>query len=1269
MKFFELEPADITSLNDGDLRDMVGRLCEAELIQQKIQPSCVLWGGAQEAPDGGLDINVKESGKLISPSFIPRQNTGFQVKKNSMSRAACTKEMQDKGCAKTVITDLASKRGAYIIVSGKDNCSDKMLSERVLGMRDAVKGIACEDDILLDFYGIDRLSTWLRQHPGVVLWVRTRLGKPLSGWMPFGRWSATPNAQNDDFLLDEHPCVIDANSHRKIPVSLSDGIQLTRDKLRGAGSTVRITGLSGVGKTRFAQALFEGGVGDKVLPRTNVIYADLGSDINPTATELIAYLIVNNSSSYVILDNCPPDIHRNMQKQVSQSNACLRLLTIEYDISDDRPEETEVIHLEPSSEDVVSKLVQKRFPKFANINADKIAEFSGGNARVALALASRVDADETLNNFSDEDLFQRLFSQRKGLNDSLLESAEILSLIYSFNVSSTECNDELSCLATISGLERRTLNRAHAELLRRQLSQQRGNWRAVLPHALSNRLARRALQNIAFHEINCELFNEKNLRLFKSCAHRLGYLHDFEPARQLAHTWVQSGAPLHDLTSCNEQLFSVLNYIAPVFPETVLRTIEIAAQDSFFTSRENKNFTVVVRLLRKIAYEDDHFEQAAAIVLKFAETEKEGENNDSIVGQLSSLFSLYLSGTQATPKRRQMFLKCLLTSNTPRHLDIAGELFRSALQTSHWSSSYDFSFGARVRDFGWEAKTNTQVNAWYSGFIELLKDCLSSNKEDLRGFCKKILAEQFRGLWSYTGCNDELEEIIRNNAQGGKWPAMWLAIKETIYYEKDNKLITRLEALEKYCEPSNIIDEVEAYAFTDTWNHAEVRRKHSGSMGIHEKIENLGKLVAHSPKYLDELAPKLWLKHVNSLWSFGKGVANGSEDQSSMFELLIKLMLAQNLKLIEPIFFGGFIQAVHESNPNLAQRLQERTLEVPCLVPHFVYLLGSNPISPWGAKKLAELARTKSIDAWRFENISYGRVHEAIDDPSLVEILSAINELDKGAISSLAILNMRFFIDKDSDYVPSDSLRALGRETICKLLTLHRDEIRKRQISGLDKVADICLITSSPKSEIDIIISKLCEGISSYRLYSFELTEITSVLIKNFTEQFLNAVFICDEVGKRLEHSLFKDGGRSRGSLMNDAPIRAILNWCDNDQGRILKIAATISSYTPADKVTPPSSEPKKVIISEHAKVLLEVSNDKLAIVEVIFSGAWPQSWSGSLASILEVRSKAFEELLEHPLPEVREASALKLELFSKSIKANREQESKDNSRHEQRFE
>lgn len=1270
MRFFELETNDISTLSDGDLRELIGRLCEAELIQQGIQPSCVTWGGAQEAPDGGLDVHVK--GGRLNLGCDPRENTGFQVKKNSMGKAACTNEMLDKGNVKAIIADLADKKGAYIIVSGIDDCSDKMLSQRLLGMQEAVADLANKNDLLLDFYGRDRLATWLRQHPGVALWARSRLGKPLSGWSPFGRWAATPTDQDDDFLLDDYPCVIDANSQAKEPVALADGIKLTRDRLRPSGSTVRIVGLSGVGKTRFAQALFEDNVCEDALASANVIYADLGDDLTPTASELISYLIANDFSTYIVLDNCPPEIHRTLQKQVSQNSAKLSLLTIEYDISDDRPEETEVIHLEPSSQNTASKLVQKRFPELGRINGNKVAEFAGGNARVAIALASRVDSDETLINFTDEALFQRLFSQRKGIADNLLENAAILSLVYSFNVSETELNDELGVLAAIAGMDRSTLNRSHAELLRRQLAQQRGNWRAVLPHALANRLAQRALQNSTPNEINNELFKHENLRLLKSCAHRLGYLHDFELARQLASTWVQPGGPLHDIASCDEELIVALKYIAPVFPNTVLTALESASINPVFASRSNKYFSTFVGLLCNLAYEDESFDRATAIILKFAETEEAGENNNSIVGKLRNLFALYLSGTQATPLRRQNFLKRLLTSGNSRHQEIAEELFHAVFEVSNWTSFATYDFGARKRDSGWSPKTHQDKLDWYENFVDLLKPSLSSDNAEVRNRAKSLLAENFDGLWSFAHCFDSMEEVVRTHANDGSWPEIWRSIKKTIYFDEKKyppKLLRRLEALEGLAAPSDPYSEIEAYAFTNTWDHIENRNKDLNE--VHQKIVKLGELAASEPVYLEKLAPRLWEKHTDALCLFGQGLAKGCADHIATFEFLVGLMQAQNQEQVQPTLFWGFIHAAHLEGPSLARRLQERVLEIPELKPYFVYLLGATQIAPWGARKLLDVARAGELDAWRFEIISHGRLYETISDSNLTAILKAINELDGGVFSTLKILDMRFFIDKDSEYEPSDTLRCIGREAILKLLSMHLEQINLHRLSGLNQVINECLSTSAPENEIVEIVDLLCEGVNTFRLDSFELSKITGALINNFPELLLNRAIKGEDKGGLLLNWLFRDSESPRKTSLNLVAVDRLVSWCNGDEQRIQSVAATISPYSPVagDKQVTPFDNPKRVVLSDHAIALLEVAANKKRVVESIFKHTWPGSYSGSLATILNIRSKAFAELLKHSSPEVREFSKAKLVIIEQSVRQEQKREAEENSLREQRFE
>lgn len=1274
MGFFELDAADITALGAGDLRELVARLSEAEVIQQGRLSKSVTWGGEQEAPDGGLDVRIEDTGLASSNGFVPSGICGFQVKKHTMAGAACRKEMMEHGTLRPVIAELADRNGAYIIVSGKDDCSDSMLESRLQCMAEAVTRLPNKSSLHLDFYGRDRLATWLRRHPSVALWVRARLGRPLAGWKPFGRWAATPPGQDDAFLVDDHPCVIDANSSAKDPMPVSEGIKLARERLRRVGSAVRITGLSGVGKTRFAQALFEAEVGEEALPPASAIYADLGEDLSPTASELVSYLIANDHAVHLVLDNCPPDVHRQLQRQVAESSARFSLLTIEYDISDDRPEETDVIHLEPCSEKTVSMLIQKRFRGLGQLNADKIAEFSGGNARIAIALASRVDADETLTNFSDEDLFQRLFSQRKGPSDQLLGCAEALSLVYSFNVSASEFNDELGVLGTIAGLDRRMLHRGQAELLRRQLAQQRGEWRAILPHALANRLAKRALENIPLEEINAKLLKSENQRLFRSCAHRLGYLHDFEPALRLANSWVAPGGPLHDIELCREESLSALQYIAPVFPETVLRLIESAATSSGFASRENPHFSLFVRLLGQLAYDDDKFDRAVAVMLKFAEGEKSGEKNDSIVSQMRQLFSLYLSGTQAPPSRRRAFVGKLLELDSQRHREIAGELLRAAFEAMHWTSFSMFDFGARRRDSGWRPRTRAEELDWYVGFLNLLRPALACDDPALREWARSLMAGHFRGLWTFAGCFDELEDIVRSHAAGGSWPKMWMAIKQTHSFDSDAahpELLTRLETLECLAAPSDPYSEIEAYVLANTWDHVEIG---SGldTASVDTKIASLGEVAAAEPTYLERLGPRLWEGEFDALYPFGIGIARGSADLMATFEHLLHLLhlvQRQAPARLHPLMLRGYINAVYDMDPGLARAMQELVLDHPLLRPHFIYLLGASEVAPWGIKKLLKLARGGELEPWRFKQLACGRMHESIPDGELSELLAILNGRDDGIYTTLEILERRFFVDEASTYVPSEELLSVGRAAIRNLLSGERETIDLRRILGTKRIARQCLSTSTPEQEIKSIVKLLCDGVDDFRFYSFDLDVIITTLIDNHPEIVLDEVFQGGDREQRLIRYLFKDRLRPSSSTLNKVPGARLVAWCQSDQDRLARVATAVSAYSAPEESDIPREHPKRVVLSEPIKALLEAAVDKQGIVNTIFRGIQPMSWSGSLADIMEIRARAVAELLEHQLPEVRDLAGSKLERAKQLVRQEREREAAEHSQREQRFE
>lgn len=79
-----------------------------------------------------------------------------------------------------------------------------------------------------------------------------------------------------------------------------------------AGKVVRLVELSGVGKTRLAQALFDARTGARPLPPSLAIYTNLSDDPDPQPTGLASDLIANRTRVILIVDNCPPDLHRRL---------------------------------------------------------------------------------------------------------------------------------------------------------------------------------------------------------------------------------------------------------------------------------------------------------------------------------------------------------------------------------------------------------------------------------------------------------------------------------------------------------------------------------------------------------------------------------------------------------------------------------------------------------------------------------------------------------------------------------------------------------------------------------------------------------------------------------------------------------------------------------------------------------------------------------------------------------------------------------------------
>ena len=816
----EVTGDDIATLDDTSLRELIGLLCEADFRKARRSAAGVTWGGDQRASDGGFDVVVEAEEPYAFHGFLRGLKTAFQVKKSSMPPSEISKEMRPDGSLRASIGDLVQRSGSYVIVSSADSTSATRLQARRDAMRDAVRDVTDHERLFLDFLDRGRVGTWVREHPSYILWVRDRIGRHIQGWQPYANWSNAPGGIEEEYLLDDEVRLFDdirrLGHNEGLPIEVA--LKEVRSVLSCPGASLRLAGLSGVGKTRFAMALFDARIGDNALDPTLAFYTDVSHGPDPEPQRFAQGLVADGTRAILIVDNCPPDLHRRLTGVCGAPESAVSLMTIEYDVREDLPPETSVFRLEPAGETFITRLLEKRFQHLSQIDAQRIARLSGGNPRLAIALAATVQRNETVSGFRDDDLFKRLFWQRNEPSDTLLWSAETCSLVYSFHGEDTSENSELGFLSSLVGKTALDLYGDVVELRRRDLVQKRGVWRAVLPHALANHLASRALQRIPRDHIINEFLQSGSERPIKSLTRRLSFLHDSDEAVAIAERWLEEGGWLGDVSNLSDFGMELFQNIAPLSPERALLAVERAAradQEPTFATRQNPHRDPFVRLLRSLAYDAALFRRSTRLICQFALDEGPDERHSSSRDVLASLFQLYLSGTHASPEERVEVIEKLVATGSERHQELALTALNSALEAWHFSSHYDFSFGARPRDFGYHPRVQADVVHWYRSFIGCCVG-LATSDQPVADKARSLLAAQFRGLWVKAGMFAELEDAASRLQGVGSWTEGWVAVRETLNFDSerlDPDSLSRLRRLGDFLQPRTLIERARTYAF------------------------------------------------------------------------------------------------------------------------------------------------------------------------------------------------------------------------------------------------------------------------------------------------------------------------------------------------------------------------------------------------------------------------------------------------------------------------
>jgi hypothetical protein len=1212
---FDITPQDIAQLDDKQLRTLVGLLCEAEVRSRGYSTATVTWGGDQNAKDGGIDVRVSLPADNPIDGYIPRRATGFQVKKQDMPPRAIADEMRPNGVLRPVIGELAQDDGAYVIVSSEGSTADSALTSRRKAMAEATKELASK--LTLDFYDRTRMASWTNCHAGRIIWVRREIGRAIPGWEPFGAWAYPAGGTGADYLLEKDVRIRARPAKISGDLSTEAGIEKIRDTLRHPGSVVRLVGLSGVGKTRFVQALFDNRVGSQALDPALAIYTNMNNDPNPQPFGLASDLLADRKRSILIVDNCAADLHARLSGLVKTPASTLSVLTVEFDIQDDQPDGTEVFEIRVASTELIEKLLQKRFPGLSQVDAHTAAEFSGGNPRIAIALADTVGRGGTLATLSHTELFERLFVQRQGVDKSLLRVAQACALVYSFNGEDLSEGDEgeLAKIARLIGATADQVYNGMAELLRRDLAQRRGKWRAILPHALANRLAATALQNIPFVHIQKCLIDGAPERLTISLSRRLGYLDASSEAINIVHGWL---SPTGWLGSCiwslNEFGKALFQNSLPATPQAGLLALEsgipVHDADTPITTGD-----YVPKALRSLAWDADLFDRCVRL-LQILAIYGEGGIAKNATEVHTSLFYLFLSGTHATIEQRSAVAERLLNSTIAAERELGVAALGAMLKSTHFSSLYDFQFGAHSRDYGYQPKAHDELRHWYQTAFAVAEQIALSDVAATTAV-KATISAKFRGLWTRIGLRVELERISISLAARGFWRDGWLAAKQVLHYDEKDTMsdsYARLSKLEQILRPRDLVQKIRGRVLTHgaLYDVDEIDTNDPGSFRVameqrSAEAEALGSEVANDQDALQELMPEI-VRGEGNFRHFGMGLARNADDPNQLWHEILRRFALAPFEHRDVGVFCGMLWELSTHGSELVDELLDEALENELLAPYFPALQASVTIDSRGMARLSSSVELGKAPIRAFSELRLGRAIEVVQGVDIANFIAKIAKQPQGESVAIHFLNTQFFSDRHDKRPYSLEIVAEGREL---LQNMEFDGKNRREDYDLGGVVEVCMAGDDGYDLTKTLCERLRRSVGNRKTYGYDHDQLVSALLKIHPLAVLDGLLTGDANSIRFGKIVIEEASQIRSSPMDVVSEATLFEWCDVDPSARFPIAASVVSTF----LAPADSNPQEwAPISSR---LVHSAPDPIAVMRELVARVRPLIWSGSRAAIL----------------------------------------------------
>jgi hypothetical protein len=1304
---FEAEPDQVEALDSKELVQLMKLLILAECRLAQIPLRAAHVPLQITVPDGGEDGRVEWCGGADSTPYFPRRYSVFQSKAQKLTDSSVKAEVLKKPVSAAArksrkksttatrkappatteapaptlsraISGVLKRQGAYILFSSGALIGDKR--EKLKGAVAAAirQGGGDPERIVVEILDSNAIAEWINVHPSVALWLAQHTRRrSLAGFQTHGGWGksadirASPWANGDTARFSGgtgSPSADDGPA--KTMWSFDEAADVVLTWLEPGQRCVRISGPSGFGKTRFAYEIFSrSSTLASEADNAALVYAD-HTIVGDEATKLAMEIAESGSPSILIVDECPDHCHLKLSGIAQRSDSNLRLVTIDVETRIPRTAETLVIRLEPANDDLVSSIAKGINPKIDDTQVRLIQNLARGFTQMAVLAAKQKGSSQgTIQ--SAEQYVERLLWGKSQPNAEAYKALSSLSLFNWIGIDGRVCGQARYIAENVAGMPLDLFVEHIKTFKRRGIVAQRGDFVLVQPIPLAARLASDRLRLMSEGRL-AEHFLSAPDEVKGSLLRRIRWL-DAEPEAKAFVRSVLAPEGLGNLNALNSKVGSeILDRLVHVDPDHAMTVIErtfgglsIEELEGVVAGRRH-----LVWALEKLVFRRATFERAARLLRRLGAAEIEDQIGNNASGEFASLYQLYLSGTEASPEERLRVLDEGLRSSNLKEREICLDALGRMLHTTHFSrsgGSEEIGSSAALED--WRPKTYGEVRGFLRAAIDRLS-AIALSDDPLGDRAMSLLGAEIRGLLNHFGPKEIKGLVGKVVSQRGFWQQAVEEINEWLFFDsKDAPPKVRKEVRNLFDEllPADPVVLAMMYCsgwpgdFHDPDSVYDKDNLRSDFKYAERTLRKCAETIAEDTTAIDRLVRLFPSSDAKMPFSFAHRLAEVVADPVSLFQRAAETAEASE-KPPNISFLAGLISGMDAREPALASACVPTALRSPKLRPHAVSLVGARKLQMDDLKLVASLLDSGEIAPAPCASLSYGRGLDHLTTGELEPLLDAL--MRQGAVglwTALDVIYMYLYQNVAPDPEMGERIKQilLADQLFVSLNRGVSDGYHLEQMVAL--LAEHKLLTTRFVRSLASRTFSIADVKDSEVFFALDepVRKVLRILIPLYPREVWGVA--CDLVisadplrrfrlQSLLKPSLDDDFG---GGPLSDIPPAIYLDWVRAEPHRRAHIVA---SWLPvAMKAADDSPQWHPVIVS-----FIDEFGSSDGVLHEVGRRIHPSSWWGSLVPHLEPWLPLLQQLLDHPVGEVRSWAQRQLDHLRDVIASERKSDDED---------